>query len=237
MMQPRLPIIPAVLVMSTEELTARLNFAQEVTDSVHLDLIDGQFVTGESLPVSLWPKLDLGYSEAHLMVENPIPYLADIKAKGVIRVIIHVESKFNLNELVSACRQLDLLIGFAVNPDTDLDVLKKYLGVSNYFQIMGVTPGQSGQRQDPNTSLAVTYLSKLPTKRLLISVDGGIRAENIGRLKEAGASYFVASKAIFGRGDWRDNLRHMLTQVENEDLLRRDQPRTTDDHQTIKTKS
>lgn len=236
-MRPRLPIIPAVLTTSVEDFNGRLNFARQLTDSLHLDLIDGQFVSGESLAISDWPEIKLAYSEAHLMVEDPIPYLADVKAKGITRAIVHVESRFNPNELTTICRSLDLLIGFAVNPDTDLDVLKKYLDFSNYFQIMGVTPGQSGQRQDPNTSLAVAYLSKPPTKRLLISVDGGIRAENIGRLKEAGASYFVASKAIFGRGDWRDNLKHMLTQIESEDLLRRDQPRTTDDHQTIKTKS
>jgi len=72
--------------------------------------------------------------------------------------------------------------------------------------IMSVNPGFGGQ------SFIDSALRKVESARKLIDatgrdirleVDGGIKAENIRRVAEAGADTFVAGSAIFGRPDYK----------------------------------
>lgn len=205
-------IIPACLVTTNRELIKRLEFAQTVGNSLHIDIIETSFVDGKSLSVTKWPQIEIEYCEAHLMVTDPIPYLSKIKSKGVTRAIIHVESQFDLEELVTEARVNDILLGFAVSPETDLTILRRFLAVSTYIQVMGVHPGKTSQSQLPHTALAVTYLNKLPY-RLTISVDGGVNIDNVLALKQAGADFVVVSSALYGQGDWSNNYQTLQDQL------------------------
>lgn len=209
-------IIPACLVTKKEEFTKRLDFARKVGNSFHIDVIDRDFVIGEAMSVDSWSLIDIEYAEAHLMVKSPIAYLAPLKIKGVTRAIVHVEAEFDLEELATEARVNDILLGFAVNPDTDLTALPKYFAISNYVQVMGVTPGRVGQPQLPQTALAVSYLHKLPY-RLTITVDGGVNADNIRALRTAGADNAICSAALYSEGDWQENYQELLRKAENVD--------------------
>lgn len=202
-------VIPACLVTTKGEFTKHIEFARKVGNSLHVDIVDPNFVEGNSLPVQDWPIIDIEYCEAHLMVSDPLQYLSKAKAKGVTRAIIHVESTFDLDELVTEARVNDILLGFAVSPETDLTTLRRFFSVSPYIQVMGIHPGRTGQSQLPNTSLAVSYLNKQPY-RLTITVDGGVNLENISELKHAGADYVVATTAIYEKGDWKENYQELL---------------------------
>ncbi len=213
-MKSRNFIIPACLVTSKEDFVEHVEFARKAGNSLHVDIVDPDFVDGESLPVQDWPLIDIEYCEAHLMVKNPLPYLAVIKAKDVTRAIIHVESDFDLEEVVTEARVNDILLGFAVSPETDLTTLRRFFAISSYVQVMGIHPGKTGQTQLPHTALAVSYLNKQPY-RLTISVDGGVNSDNIGELKQAGADFVVATTAIYKQGDWIVNYQTLLGKVEN----------------------
>ncbi|MCR4278206.1 MAG: hypothetical protein NUV80_04360 [Candidatus Berkelbacteria bacterium] len=202
-------VIPACLVTTKGEFTKHIEFARKVGNSLHVDIVDPNFVEGNSLPIEAWPLIDIEYCEAHLMVSDPLPYLSKAKAKGVTRAIIHVESTFDLDEVVTEARVNDILLGFAVSPETDLTTLRRFFSVSPYVQVMGIHPGRTGQAQLPNTSLAVSYLNKQPY-RLTITVDGGVSLENINELKHAGADYVIATTAIYEEGDWKENYTELL---------------------------
>lgn len=207
-------IIPACLVTNKRDLTKRLEFARKVGNSFHIDLIDRDFVAGEAMSVDKWPLIDIEYAEAHLMVKSPVAYLAPLKTKGVTRAIVHVESEFDLEELATEARVNDILLGFAVNPDTDLTALPKYFAISNYIQVMGVTPGKIGQPQQPQTALAVSYLHKSPN-RLTITVDGGVNIDNIAEMRSSGADNVVCSAALYQEGAWPENYQALLEKAEN----------------------
>lgn len=209
-------IIPACLVTNKGDFTKRLEFARKVGNSFHIDVIDRDFVAGEAMSVDKWPLIDIEYAEAHLMVKSPVAYLAPLKTKGVTRAIVHVESEFDLEELATEARVNDILLGFAVNPDTDLTTLPKYFVISNYIQVMGVTPGKIGQPQQPQTALAVSYLHKLPN-RLTITVDGGVNIDNIAEMRSSGADNVVCSAALYERGQWPENYQVLLEKTENVD--------------------
>ncbi|OGD60826.1 hypothetical protein A3A71_02865 [Candidatus Berkelbacteria bacterium RIFCSPLOWO2_01_FULL_50_28] len=205
-------ILPGCLVLSEESFLARLEFARATTQSIHVDVVDNDFVKGHTLPIEEWPELDLGYSEAHLMVRSPQSCFSALKAKKVTRAIVHVESEFDIESLERDARRLDILLGFAVNPDTDLATSKPLLRVSNYIQIMGVTPGKTGQPQLPQTVSAVSYFRAFD-HHSIISVDGGVNASNVAKLKSAGANYFIASSGIYDNHDWQESYRELLEAV------------------------
>jgi len=213
-MRSRNPILPGCLVLSRRSFNERLEFAQRVGNSIHVDVIDNEFIRGHTLPINDWPKLSLEYAEAHLMVQQPLIYLKPLKQAGITRAIVHLESSFELEALTVSARNLDLLLGFAINPDTDLGKMKPVLSSSNYIQVMGVNPGRTGQDQLPQTESAVSYFDKISNYRLLVSVDGGVNGENIARLKAAGADYFVASAALYNRGSWEANYQNLMAGLE-----------------------
>lgn len=205
--------MPAILTASLSELTAKLKFARETAEAVQLDVMDGSFTAGRTLLPSAWPKVDLYYSEAHLMVADPYRYLAILKEKGIIRAIVHVESDFDLAALAKRARELDLLLGFAINQETELDSLADFFGVSRYVQVMAIIPGSTGQPFIPETFQAVEYLKRIPNQRLTISVDGGVNLSNIRQLALAGADYFVSSSAIYRNHNWAQNYQALIEAV------------------------
>ncbi len=211
-MKSKTPIIPAALVTNEQAMLERLEFARKNSDSIHIDVIDGQFCDGATLPVEQWPELNIGYAEAHLMVKEPLNYLEKIRAKGVTRALVHVESDFNVEKLVNEARRVDVLLGFAINPDTDLEKLRPLYNVSSYFQIMGVHPGRIGQVMLDTTPLAIAYVRRTSSNhRLTITVDGGVTVEHIAALKKAGADHFVSSAAIYeGEKSWQENYDELM---------------------------
>lgn len=211
------PIIPSILVTNRAEFDARLEFAHQGARSAHIDVIDGEFCSGETLAIEEWPELDLDYAEAHLMVVTPLPYLEKVASKNVTRAIVHAESTFDLEQLTKTARELDLLLGFAVNPDTDLAKLRNLLDTNAYIQVMGVHPGASNQSLIDQTPTAINYLKKSTAKRLIISVDGGVSSGNAQNLTLAGANYLVASHALFHDSNWAENYQQLLGSIKNDD--------------------
>ena len=216
-MRSRNLIIPGCLALNREDFEARLRFASEIGNAIHLDVIDNDFVKGQTLPVEQWPEINLDYVEAHLMVRNPLNYIDKLKTQRVTRAIIHIESEFDLDTLAKQAKKIDLLLGFAINPDTDLREMKPYLVVSNYIQIMGNYPGKTGQEQLPQTLTAVSYFHSLINTRLVITVDIGVDVRDVAKLKQLGASYLIASSAIYNRGDWTANYQQLQKQLEGKD--------------------
>jgi len=213
LLYPPSPIVPAVFATSPEVFKQRLAFAESTAGAVHIDVIDGEFCPGATLPLEHWPPVTSSYSEVHLMVKRPLEYFAQLAEKKITRVIVHVESQFDVEELHRQAKSLDLLLGLAINPDTDLDRLRPYYELTSYIQIMGVHPGRTGQAFLEPARLAVSYLKHLPNRRLLLSVDGGVTAENITSLKDAGAHYFVTTHAIFDHANWQKGLDSLIAQI------------------------
>lgn len=205
-MNPKEPIILSLLTDNLADFTKRLEFARTTTKAVHLDVIDGTFCDGQSVPIEDWPELNIGYTEAHLMVKNPIKYLPKLAAKKINRAYIHIESDVDLNELSNQAREVDLLLGWAISPDTDLEKIRPFYDVSTNVLVMGVHPGSNGQTMIPTTPSSVAFLKRVPGRRVTVTIDGGVALETLDALRQAGANYFVSSQAVFGTTEWQENL-------------------------------
>jgi ribulose-phosphate 3-epimerase len=90
----------------------------------------------------------------------------------------------------------------ALNPSTPPEVLQYVLDDLDLVLVMSVNPGFGGQSFIPTAYEKIRRLRALLGPRdVLVSVDGGVKAENAGALARAGATVLVAGSSIFGAPD------------------------------------
>lgn len=172
---------------------------------LHWDVMDGRFVPnitfGQHVMRQLRPHTDLVF-DVHLMIEDPARYLADFKAAGADRLMVHAEADRHLQRTLAEIRRLGMSPGVALNPATPLCVLDHVLDDLDMVLIMSVNPGFGGQSFIPASREKIRQLrAKLDARRpgLLIQVDGGVTPENTGDLVADGADVLVSGSAFFSR--------------------------------------
>ncbi len=137
------------------------------------------------------------------MTKRPEKFLIPCAKAKIKRVIVHLESISNFQKLFLASRALKLELALAINPETSASQLLLYPQVS-FFTILAVHPGKSAQKIQHNTISKIKFL-KAHFPKAKIEVDGGVTAENIKALKQAGATHLVAHHAIFKTEDYKNN--------------------------------
>ncbi len=143
-----------------------------------------------------------GALDCHLMVEQPEKHFRAIAEAGGDSVTFHYEVCDDVPAMVRSARELELQVGIAFNPETDPDDVAAAAGeLVDLVLCMSIHPGYSGQEFMPEAIPRVRRLRELLPKGVHIQVDGGVGAENIRELRDAGANLFVAGSSIFGRED------------------------------------
>jgi ribulose-phosphate 3-epimerase len=173
---------------------------------LHVDVMDGQFVPNITigLPVvkSIRKSTDLTI-DCHLMIEEPGRYAVQFVEAGADMVSIHVEADVHLQRTLVAIREAGGKAGIAINPATPLSALEEALPYADFVLLMSVNPGFGGQGFIPTSVDKLERLRRMIDDRGLdvkIEIDGGIDANNIARIVEAGAEMIVAGSAVFGGG-------------------------------------
>ncbi|MBD0330676.1 MAG: ribulose-phosphate 3-epimerase [Thermoleophilia bacterium] len=171
----------------------------------HWDVGDGHFVE----PVTMGPivlravaprvRAQGGLVDCHLMVENPARHVPQFAEAGADSVTVHVEVDWEPARALARSRGLGF--GLALNPDTPLERVLPRAGELDLVLCMSVHPGYSGQRFIAASVERAARLRELLPDRVRLQVDGGVGAENVGALRQAGADLLVAASAIFGGGD------------------------------------
>jgi ribulose-phosphate 3-epimerase len=185
-----------------EEICAVENGGAKV---LHVDVMDGRFVPNITigLPVvkSIRKQTNLTI-DCHLMIVEPNRYAVEFVKAGADMVSVHVEADKHLHRTLTAIREAGGKSGIAINPATPLVSIEEALPFADFVLIMSVNPGFGGQKfihtaLDKTRRLRQMILEKgLPTK---IEIDGGIDANNIAEVTEAGAEIIVAGSAVFGK--------------------------------------
>ena len=103
-------------------------------------------------------------------------------------------------------------VGVSLNPSTPLACVEEILPDIDLLLIMTVNPGFGGQKFISGMLPKIRKARELAQTRglkMAIEVDGGVTAENIGTLAEAGADIFVAGAAIFGSPSYSETINRM----------------------------
>jgi len=202
-------IAPSILSADFSQLGDEIRAVEKAgADWIHVDVMDGHFVPnitiGPLVVTAVRRVTDLPL-DVHLMIENPDAYLADFAKAGSTYLTIHPEVCYHTHRTLHAIRELGMKPGVAINPATPLSTIEWVLNDIDLVLIMSVNPGFGGQAFIPESIQKIETLKSMIDARgleVLIEVDGGINAETIRSVSQAGADAFVAGSAIFGSDDY-----------------------------------
>lgn len=176
-------------------------------DMLHIDVMDGHFVPnitiGPLVIESLKGKTRLPF-DVHLMIENPDKYISQFVKAGAHIISVHSEACVHLHRTIQFIRGHNVKAAVALNPATPLSALEYILGDLDMVLLMTVNPGFGGQDFIKSGLVKIKTLKKMIDDKGLdidIQVDGGIKADNVKEIVEAGADIIVAGSAIFNSGN------------------------------------
>ena len=171
-------------------------------DLIHIDVMDSQFVPnltfGPDLVNSVKRTTRIPL-DIHLLVEHPRVIIRSFDINENDIVTIHAECKESIMESVAFVKQKGAKFGLALNPDTMIEEVKKYLPYVDIILIMLIVPGFAGSKMIHGMMEKVKdtrdYLDHNGYENIEISVDGSVSQDRAEFMKSHGASIFVGGTA------------------------------------------
>ena len=171
------------------------------SDYLHIDVMDGVFVPSISIGVpvlkSIRKHTDL-FLDVHLMITEPEKYIDAFAEAGADLLTIHYEATKDVEGTIRKIKEKGLKACLAVNPETDIQVVKPYLSMVDMILIMTVHPGFGGQKYieecSEKISLVKEWIGDMPVD---IEVDGGVKLTNVESVVKLGANVIVVGSAVF----------------------------------------
>ena len=182
-------------------------------DWIHFDVMDNHYVPnltfGPMICSAVKPhaKTAAGVAvpiDVHLMVQPVDALAAAFAAAGADLISFHPDASGHVHRSIQAIKSKGCKAGLVFNPAASMDVLDWVIEDIDLILIMSVNPGFGGQ------SFIDSALRKVADARqridacgkdIRLEVDGGIKADNIRKVADAGADTFVAGSAIFNAKD------------------------------------
>src|SRR5512143_187189 len=172
-------------------------------DWIHVDVMDGHFVPNITMGpfiVEACRRITKLPLDVHLMIEEPERYIEAFAKAGASGLTVHVETCPDLAGTLKQIKALGCRAGVVLNPETPVGAIQSVLPEAELVLVLSVHPGYSGQEFIPATIGKVAEVRlKLDALRssAWLEVDGGIDVETLPKMKQAGATAFVAATAIF----------------------------------------
>jgi ribulose-phosphate 3-epimerase len=190
-------------------------------DIVHFDVMDNHYVPNLTIgPMVCKALRKYGITapiDVHLMVEPVDDLIRQFADAGADYISFHPEASRHVDRSVQLIKSLGCKPGLVMNPATSLETARYVLDQLDMLLLMSVNPGFGGQKFIPYT------FNKLREARAMIDasghpvrleIDGGVSADNIKAIAEAGADTFVAGSAIFKAPDYAQAIAAMRSELE-----------------------
>jgi ribulose-phosphate 3-epimerase len=174
-------------------------------DYIHVDVMDGHFVPNITMGPVMVAAARASSSkviDVHLMIAPVDVYIPAFAKAGADIITVHAEAGPHLHRSIQAIRAEGKKAGVAINPATPVSALAHVIGDIDLLLVMSVNPGFGGQSFIEETYAKLRQARGLVGGRPIdIEVDGGVSADNAGKLAAAGANVFVAGTTIFAGND------------------------------------
>ena len=216
--QSRRPrVVPSLLACDFSRLGEEIAALEAAgAEMLQLDVMDGHFVPSLSygpLVIAWIRQVTALPLDAHLMISNPENCLDDYITAGCDIVTIHIEAVPDPKPLLDQIHNRGRLAGIAINPPTSVERLVAYREAADLVLVMSVMPGYGGQAFDISVIPKLRQVRRLLPETALLSVDGGLNRQTVGRAAEAGAGLLIVGSAIFKSADYGAEIAALTTKA------------------------
>lgn len=180
---------------------------------LHLDIMDGNYVPnisfGPGLIKAIRPLTTMTF-DTHLMVEKPERYIDNFAQAGSDLISFHYEATTHQHRVIQNIKASGAKAGIALNPATSLDVLDYLYDDLDYILLMTVNPGFGGQKFIQSMCEKISELARIKEEGgydFTIEVDGGIKIDNVQKIKDLGAELIVSGSGVFKADSIEDRIK------------------------------
>ena len=198
-------------------------------DWIHFDVMDNHYVPNLTFGPMVCEALRRHAAKAdgtrvpidvHLMV-SPVDALAQAFAKaGADLISFHPDASTHVDRTLQLIKAEGKQCGLVFNPAAPIDVLEWTLDKLDVVLLMSVNPGFGGQSFIASTLRKIAAVRRVieahrqqTGRDIRLEVDGGIKADNIRAVADAGADTFVAGSAIFNAPDYKSVIDAMRAEL------------------------
>ena len=211
-------IAPSVLSANFANLQSDIEMINNsAADWFHVDVMDGVFVPNISFGfpvIKALKKLAKKPLDVHLMIVDPDRYTQAFKEAGADILTVHIEACNHLHRSIQNIKNCGMKAGVAINPHTNISLLRDVIADIDLVCVMSVNPGFGGQKFIENTYDKVKNLKQLIVDKnsaALIEIDGGVDLTNYKKLINCGANVLVAGNTVFSSSKPLDTITQLKT--------------------------
>ena len=122
-------------------------------DYIHVDVMDGHFVPNITIGPEIIKKLrpvTKKTFDVHLMIKPVDKYVQSFAEAGADIITFHPEATPSTENTIKLIKKFNKKVGISLKPNSDINLIEKYLENIDLVLIMSVEPGFAGQKFMPD---------------------------------------------------------------------------------------
>ncbi len=199
-------VVSASSLPAGRNMSSQIDYLQKVgnfgADMYHLDVMDGNYVKTKSIDYTYFEQMKEKSSllfDTHLMITDPEKHVKKYINAGADIITVHYEtfsSEESLIKVLKKIRKGKKMVGLAIDIDTNVEVVDKFIKYIDMVVILCVKVGKGGQEFNKSALNKIKHIRNI-NPDILIEADGGINDVTGAQCVRAGADILVSGNFIF----------------------------------------
>ena len=209
-----LKVIPTILTDNPSELKVMLGRVEEATDMVQIDIIDGIFTNNKTIDPKTLEYIETNLNlDFHLLTKEPINWVESCIHAQAYRITANIEMMTSQREFMEKVQSVGCKVGLGLNYETPIEAVDhSILTDLDVVLLMSIHEVGFGGKQFQSGIFEkikeLDGLRKKDSTPFSILIDGGVKAEVIGKLGSLGVNEVVVGRRLFN-GDLRGNIEEL----------------------------